>query len=97
MIIYTAVATAGVCVLHRYWPLFRRQTFAGKAFVVSSFTMAGCVIGAEHAEEDDQREEEESQYVPNANDLGFEREGKERRERRERMLISLSGWGLLVS
>jgi hypothetical protein len=49
MIIYTAVATAGVCVLHRYWPLFRRQTFAGKAFVVSSFTMAGCVIGAEHS------------------------------------------------
>lgn len=34
--------------LHHTWPLFRRQTLAGKAFVVSGFTIFGLVTWADH-------------------------------------------------
>ncbi|KAG1753849.1 uncharacterized protein EDB91DRAFT_420411 [Suillus paluster] len=34
---------------HYAWPLFRRQTLPFKAFLVSGFTMAGLVIGADNA------------------------------------------------
>ncbi|OAX42886.1 hypothetical protein K503DRAFT_732640 [Rhizopogon vinicolor AM-OR11-026] len=34
---------------HYGWPLFRRQTLPFKAFLVSGFTMAGLVIGADSA------------------------------------------------
>ncbi|KAG0705475.1 hypothetical protein DFH29DRAFT_800161 [Suillus ampliporus] len=34
---------------HYAWPLFRRQTLPFKAFLISGFTMAGLVIGADNA------------------------------------------------
>lgn len=34
--------------LHYTWPWFRRQTLAGKGFIVSSFTIFGLVTWADH-------------------------------------------------
>ncbi|KAG1762277.1 hypothetical protein EDD22DRAFT_892607 [Suillus occidentalis] len=34
---------------HYAWPLFRRQTLPFKAFLISGFTIAGLVIGADNA------------------------------------------------
>ncbi|KAL7415695.1 hypothetical protein BDY24DRAFT_381919 [Mrakia frigida] len=48
MIIYSLVATGVCAVLHQTWPLFRRQTLAGKAFLVSGAGMSGLVIRAEY-------------------------------------------------
>ncbi|EGO01763.1 hypothetical protein SERLA73DRAFT_103755 [Serpula lacrymans var. lacrymans S7.3] len=45
----TGVGLSLVTLAHYTWPLFRRQTLAFKAFLVSGFTMFGLVIGADNA------------------------------------------------
>jgi len=44
---FTGVGIGAVTLGHYTWPLFRKQTFAFKAFLVSAFTMFGLVITAD--------------------------------------------------
>jgi len=44
---FTAVGIGAVSLGHYTWPLFRKQTFAFKAFLVSAFTMFGLVVTAD--------------------------------------------------
>lgn len=44
-----AFGTGLALIAHHSWPLFRRQTLAFKAFLVSGFTITGLIFGAEHA------------------------------------------------
>ncbi|KAF8974388.1 hypothetical protein BDZ97DRAFT_1690147 [Flammula alnicola] len=45
----TAVGVGLAVIGHHLWPAFRRQTLAFKGFLVSGFTIAGLVFGAERA------------------------------------------------
>jgi len=45
---YTGLGLGAVTIGHS-WPLFRRQTLAFKAFLVSAFTMFGLVVAADNA------------------------------------------------
>jgi len=45
---YTGFGLGAVIVAHHSWPLFRRQTFAFKAFLVSAFAMFGLVVAADN-------------------------------------------------
>lgn len=45
----TAIGVGLAIVAHYSWPLFRRQTLPFKGFLVSGFTCAGLVFGAETA------------------------------------------------
>ncbi|KAG2751476.1 hypothetical protein P692DRAFT_20350939 [Suillus brevipes Sb2] len=44
-----ALGVGVVTFAHYAWPLFRRQTLPFKAFLISGFTIAGLVIGADNA------------------------------------------------
>ncbi|TFK76096.1 hypothetical protein BDN72DRAFT_831541 [Pluteus cervinus] len=44
-----ALGTGLTLIAHHSWPLFRRQTLAFKAFLISGFAMAGLTFGAENA------------------------------------------------
>ncbi|KAG1791376.1 uncharacterized protein HD556DRAFT_651692 [Suillus plorans] len=48
---------------HYAWPLFRRQTLPFKAFLVSGFTMAGLVIGADNALLSHEAERRQSEHA----------------------------------
>jgi len=45
---YTGLGIGAVTIGHS-WPLFRRQTLAFKAFLVSGFTIFGLVVAADNA------------------------------------------------
>ncbi|CDZ97974.1 hypothetical protein [Phaffia rhodozyma] len=47
MITWTIGATVATILAHNTWPFFRKQTLPFKAFLISSATMSGLVIGAE--------------------------------------------------
>jgi len=44
----TVVGLGVIMIAHHSWPLFRRQTLAFKAFLVSGFTMFGLVVTADN-------------------------------------------------
>ncbi|KAI0939454.1 hypothetical protein AcW1_004491 [Taiwanofungus camphoratus] len=46
---YTAIGLGLATIGHYSWPLFRRQTLPFKAFLVSTFTVFGLVLGADNA------------------------------------------------
>jgi len=45
---FTGLGLGVVTIAHHSWPLFRRQTFAFKTFLVSAFTMFGLVVTADN-------------------------------------------------
>ncbi|KAF6762882.1 hypothetical protein DFP72DRAFT_570861 [Ephemerocybe angulata] len=52
--VYAALRATGIgiglaVIAHHTWPAFRRQTIPFKAFLISGFTCAGLVFGAETA------------------------------------------------
>ncbi|TFY69438.1 hypothetical protein EVG20_g3154 [Dentipellis fragilis] len=46
---FGAIGVSAAVVAHYSWPWFRRQTLAGKGFLVSIFTVYGLVTAADHA------------------------------------------------